>query len=148
MAHFAELKRETDPFDNTKTNLVVQRVVVVSNEHVPSDEHVDGEAWCIRFFGPHTTWKQTSYNRHFRKKYAGIGDTYDEAKNKFLQKQPFASWSLAACDVWHAPVTHPTGDPAEYVVIWDEDNRQWRGIKRSDESNWNWDASGLTWVSA
>ena len=28
MAHFAELKEETDQFDSSKTNLVVQRVVV------------------------------------------------------------------------------------------------------------------------
>ena len=40
MAHFAEL-------DN---NNVVLRVVVVGNDCVPSDEHVDGETWCINFF--------------------------------------------------------------------------------------------------
>ena len=50
MAHFAELKKETDPTGFTTDKLfVIQRVVVVSNEHVPIDEHVDGEAWCIRF---------------------------------------------------------------------------------------------------
>ena len=32
MAHFAELKQETDQFDDSKTNLVVQRVVVVAND--------------------------------------------------------------------------------------------------------------------
>ena len=39
MAHFAEL-------DN---NNKVLRVVVVGNDCVPSDEHVDGETWCINF---------------------------------------------------------------------------------------------------
>jgi hypothetical protein len=38
MAHFAELKQETDPFDSSKTNWVVKRVIVVDNTHVPSDE--------------------------------------------------------------------------------------------------------------
>ena len=64
MAHFAELKQETDPFDSSKTNWVVKRVIVVDNAHVPSDEHVDGETWCKNFFGSNTTWKQTSYNNN------------------------------------------------------------------------------------
>ena len=50
MAHFAELEEKTDSFDNTKTNLVVKRVIVVDNKHVESDEHVGGENWCSTFF--------------------------------------------------------------------------------------------------
>ena len=97
MAHFAEL-------DN---NNKVLRVVVVGNDCVPSDEHVDGETWCINFFKG-GTWKQTSYNHNFRKQYAGIGYTYDAAKNKFISPQPHASWALDANDDWQAPVTYPT----------------------------------------
>jgi len=153
MAHFAEIKQITDPTGLTTDKLwVVQRVVVVSNEHVPSNEHVDGETWCIKFFGPHTTWKQTSYNNNFRKHYAGIGSIYDYAKNKFIGQQPFASWSLDANDDWQAPVTHPREADAQhgidYRIEWDEANTKWTGIKRSDKSNSNWDASSLTWVSA
>jgi len=149
MAHFAEIKQVTDPTGFTSDkHWVVQRVVVVSNEHVPSDEHVDGETWCIRFFGPQTTWKQTSYNHNFRKRYAGIGHIYDYDKNKFLAPQPFASWSLNASDDWEAPVTYPTGDQSDYRITWDEAGQQWTAEKRSDQSNWNWDASALAWVSA
>ena len=155
MAHFAELKKETDPTGFTTDKLfVIQRVVVVSNEHVPIDEHVDGEAWCIRFFGLHTTWKQTSYNDNFRKQYAGIGDTYDYAKNKFILKQPYASWSLDANDDWKSSVTYPTiktyGDPAKsYVINWDEPNLRWTAKDAEDPQNsFNWDSSGLAWVSA
>ena len=97
MAHFAEL-------DN---NNKVLRVVVVGNDCVPSDEHVDGETWCINFFKS-GIWKQTSYNNNFRKQYAGIGYTYDAAKNKFISPQPYASWALDANDDWQAPVTYPT----------------------------------------
>ena len=32
MAHFAEIKQETDEFDSSKQNWVVQRVVVVGND--------------------------------------------------------------------------------------------------------------------
>ena len=148
MAHFAELESKIDPTGFTNdTHLVVKRVVVVDNAHVPSDEHVDGETWCKNFFGQDTTWKQTSYNHNFRKHYAGIGNVYDAAKNKFLGSQPFASWSLDANDDWEAPVTYPT-DTVGYETKWDEANTKWTGIKRSDKSNWNWDASSLTWVSA
>jgi len=146
MAHFAELESKTDPTGFTSdTHLVVKRVIVVGNEHVESDEHVSGENWCSTFFGG-GTWKQTSYNHNFRKKYAGIGDIYNSSKNKFLGQQPYASWSLDANDDWQAPVTFPT-DSADYNISWDEHNQKWIGVKKSDESNWNWDASGLTWVS-
>jgi hypothetical protein len=38
MAHFAELESKTDPTGFTSdTHLVVKKVVVVDNEHVPSD---------------------------------------------------------------------------------------------------------------
>ena len=79
MAHFAELKLETDKFDSSKQNWVVQRVVVVGNDISTAagplgenDMHVDGETWCVNFFKG-GTWKQTSYNNNFRKQYAGIG---------------------------------------------------------------------------
>jgi hypothetical protein len=152
MAHFAELESKVDPTGHTAdTHLIVKRVVVVDNAHVESDEHASGENWCSTFFGG-GNWKQTSYNHNFRKKYAGVGDVYDSAKNKFLSPQPFASWSLNASDDWEAPVAHPRNAAAEhdqnYTISWDEDNQRWSGVKSSDQSNWNWDASGLTWVSA
>ena len=148
MAHFAELKQKTDPTGFTSDkHWIVERVIVVDNKHVPGDEHVDGETWCKNFFGEATVWKQTSYNHNFRKQYAGVGCIYDYDKNKFLGPQPFASWSLDANDDWQAPVTYPT-DTVDHVISWDEDNQQWTGLKRSDQSNWIWDASALAWVSA
>jgi len=153
MAHFAEL-------DN---NNVVLRVVVVGNDCVPSDEHIDGETWCINFFKG-GIWKQTSYNHNFRKQYAGMGFTYDAAKNKFISPQPHDSWALDANDDWQAPITYPTvKDDGEetpswvYVIKWNEtkynaDNTTgWEATKSNDESEtptkYNWDASALAWVS-
>ena len=96
MAHFAELKTKPDPTGfTTDTHQVVERVVVVGNDCVPSDMHVDGETWCINFFNG-GIWKQTSYNNNFRKQYAGMGMVYDPVKDKFLAQQPHASWSLNA----------------------------------------------------
>ena len=151
MAHFAELIQKTDPTGHTSDKLwVVERVVVVGNEHAPVDEGPEGENWCSTFFGG-GTWKQTSYNHNFRKMYAGKGYTYDFDKNVFLYPQPYASWSLDDNNDWKAPVANPTnkGPDAEnpYDVSWDEDNQRWIA-KDKDDNNFIWDASGLAWVSA
>ena len=158
MAHFAELKAMTDPTGFTSdSHQVVQRVVVVGNDCVPSDMHVDGETWCINFFKG-GIWKQTSYNHNFRKQYAGIGMIYDPVKDKFLVQQPFASWSLDSNDDWQAPITYPSiieeGD-VRYFINWNEDKYQadntkgWEATKSNDDAetktvyNWN----GSAWVS-
>ena len=77
--------------------------------------------------------KRTSYNtignKHlggktpFRKNYAGIGYTYDYARDAFIPPQPFKSWSLDenTCQ-WKAPVEIPSGDKS---YSWDEDNKTW-----------------------
>ena len=90
MAHFAELNSSNE----------VLRVIVVSNDDVNAnggDQHADAEAF-VKTIVPHSTggvvWKQCSYNNNFRKQYAGKGFTYDPSKNKFIQPQPYASWSL------------------------------------------------------
>ena len=169
MAHFAELKAMTDPTGFTSdSHQVVQRVVVVGND-IPAgdgilgnnDMHQDGETWCINFFGG-GIWKQTSYNNNFRKQYAGIGMVYDPAKDKYLNPQPFASWSLDDNDDWQPPIAHPTivddqQDPVVWVyyISWNEDKYNadnttgWEAVKSNDESetptkyNWN----GTAWVS-
>ena len=148
MAHFAELKSMTDPTGFTSdTHQVVQRVVVVVNDEVPSDMHVDGETWCSNFFKG-GSWKQTSYNHNFRKQYAGIGYVYNSSKDKFLGPQPYKSRSLDGNDDWQAPVTYPT-DTTDKKISWDEPNLRWIATDFSDPvNNFNWDASTLAWVSA
>ena len=127
MAHFAELESKTDPTGFTSdTHLIVKRVVVVGNDCVPSDEHADGETWCVNFFGG-GTWKQTSYNNNFRKQYAGIGMRYDASKNKFISRQPYKSWSLDGNNDWQAPITYPSttsGSGFFYRISWNETKYQ------------------------
>ena len=169
MAHFAELESKTDPTGFTSdTHQIVKRVVVIGND-IPAnggtlennDMHVDGETWCVNFFGG-GTWKQTSYNHNFRKQYAGIGYRYDASKNKFITPQPYESWSLDASDDWQAPISYPTiiNDGQEpvvwaYNISWNDTKYQadntkgWEATKSNDESetptkyNWN----GTAWVS-
>ena len=144
MAHFAELN----------DNKVVTRVVVIGND-IPAnggtlednDMHIDGEKFCIKLFKG-GIWKQTSYNNNFRKQYAGIGYTYDAAKNKFISPQPHDSWTLDANDDWQAPVTYPT-DITEKRISWDEENLRWIAKDFQDPiNNFNWDPATLAWVSA
>ena len=154
MAHFAELESQTDPTGFTSdTHLVVKRVVVVGNDEVPSDEHADGETWCVNFFGG-GTWKQTSYNNNFRKQYAGEGMIYDASKNKFLGVQPYTSWALDSDDDWQAPITFPSttsGSGFTYFIVWNEtkynadNNTGWEATKSNDDAEtqtvYDWDGS-------
>ena len=158
MAHFAELESKTDPTGFTSdTHLVVKRVVVVDNGVVPSDEHVDGETWCINFFKG-GIWKQTSYNANFRKQYAGIGYVYDPVKDKFIGQQPFASWSLDDNDDWQSPITYPStesGSGFAYMIRWNEtkyqadNNTGWEATKSNDtaETPTIYDWNGSAWTS-
>jgi hypothetical protein len=79
MAHFAKIE-----------NNVVTQVIVVDNKDTADasgveKEHI-GAAFCERLLGG--TWKQTSYNGNFRKNYAGIGYSFDEARNAFIPPKP------------------------------------------------------------
>ena len=149
MAHFAELNSSNE----------VLQVIVISNDDVDSHGgELSSEAETfVASIVPHsedgTAWKQTSYNNNFRKHYAGIGDTYDVSKDKFILPQPYASWSLDANDDWVAPVTYPTIteiDSNLVIITWNEDNQKWLGKTFTGDdletiTNYEWDATNLQW---
>ena len=149
MAHFASLD----------INNKVLQVVVISNEDVDAnggDQSAEAEtfvATIVPFVPFGGAWKQTSYNNNFRKQYAGIGFSYDATKDKFIEPQPYSSWSLDASDDWKAPVTVPnvTEISSNSVQItWDEDNQKWLGKTYTGDdnqtiTNYQWDASSLAW---
>jgi hypothetical protein len=70
MAHFAEI----DPNGGT-----VLRVLVV-----PDEQEHRGQDFLANELGLGGVWIQTSYNANIRKKYAGIGDTYDANRDAFI----------------------------------------------------------------
>lgn len=78
MAHFAEL-------DN---NNKVLRVIVVSSDDIKDKNGQEneeiGKLFLQNIYGEDTKWVQTSYSARIRKKYAGIGDTYDESLDEFI----------------------------------------------------------------
>lgn len=119
MAHFAQLDE----------NNIVTQVIVVSNDDCLDANSVESEevgiAFCKSLFGQETIWKQTSYNRKFRRLYAGIGYTYLEQLDVFVGLKPYPSWLLdMSFGVWVAPIAKPV-EPEGYVAVWDEQDQQW-----------------------
>lgn len=95
MAHFAKIEND-----------VVVQVIVVDNKDTADANGVEkeyiGAAFCERLLGG--TWKQTSYNGNFRKNYAGLGYTYDAARDAFIPPKPSDDATLdeATCQ-WIVP---------------------------------------------
>lgn len=119
MAHFAEIG----------LNNKVLRVIVVNNDELLDENETEVEQkgidFCRNLFGG--TWIQTSYNKNFRKNFAGVGYTYDSDRDAFIPIKPFDSWILDedTCN-WKAPVDYPT-DGSSYS--WDEENLAWVNSK-------------------
>ena len=118
MAHFAKV-----------VNGTVEQVIVAEPEFF--DTFVDSSPG---------EWIQTSYNTrggvHYnpetgepdggvalRKNYAGIGFTYDAAKDAFIPPKPYNSWNLneETC-LWEAPVAYPEDGN---MYTWNEDTTTW-----------------------
>jgi hypothetical protein len=119
MAHFARINE----------NNIVDEIIVIDNEDCqnldfPESESVGQE--FITSIGLSGNWKQTSYNANFRKKYAGIGDTFDETRDAFITSKPFTSWILneETC-VWEAPIERPSDGK---FYRWSEDEQSWEEV--------------------
>lgn len=109
-------------------NNIVTEVITGKDE---GQDGIDWEQWYGEFRGQ--VCKRTSYNTSggvhmsggtpFRKNYAGIGYTFDEARDAFIPPKPFASWVLNedTC-LWEAPVAHPNDGK---FYSWDEEAGNW-----------------------
>jgi hypothetical protein len=95
---------------------------VVVTVFVGRDDVVEGVADWETYYAPAGfTVKQTSYTGEFRFNYAGVGYSYDSARDAFIPPAPFPSWTLdeATCQ-WVAPTPKPDGD-----YVWDEQAGDW-----------------------
>lgn len=87
------------------------------------------------------TCLRTSYNTYggvhreggtpFRKNYAGIGYSYDWARDAFIPPKPYNSWTLNedTC-LWEPPVPAPEAyynesEDRYYEYVWNEDTLSW-----------------------
>lgn len=159
MASFAKLD---------SNNIIIEVHSVHDNELMV--DGVENEQKGIDFlnnlFKTNDNWKQTSSNNNFRKQFAGIGYTYDAAKDKFIAPPRYNSWSLDSNDDWGPPIPYPSvkDDGADPVVwawgyYWNEnvyqaDNTKgWKarksnvdGSPHSDTATYDW--NGTAWVSS
>jgi hypothetical protein len=122
MAHFATINESN----------IVTNVEAIVNDVILDGDGVEQEQLGIDFltslYGT-GNYKKTSYNNNFRKQFAGIGFTYDAAKDKFIQPQPYPSWALDGSDDWQAPVAYPADGNEDKVYRWDEDTTNWVEIE-------------------
>ena len=65
----------------------------------------------------------TDQSKALRKNFAGIGYSYDSARDAFIPPKPFNSWTLneTTC-LWEAPVAYPTDSQ---IYDWNERNQTW-----------------------
>jgi len=105
VSHFAKI-------DN---NNIVTDVIVAEQDFINSG--VVGDSFL---------WIQTSYNKNFRKNFAGIGYTYDKTRDAFIPPQPYPSWTLNedTC-LWECPVAYPDDGK---MYNWNETDKQWDEI--------------------
>ena len=101
MSHFAKLN-----------NNIVTEIIVSEQDFINSGA-----------VGDSFLWVQTSYSGSFRKNYAGVGHTYDKAKDAFIAPKPYPSWVLVedTCQ-WEAPTAMPSDGKA---YEWDEKTTTW-----------------------
>jgi len=117
MAHFAKIG-----IDNT-----VLEVLVVNNVDCMTPQGEEKEEIGVEFLKKltgHESWKQTSYNGSFRKRYAGHGYTYNSELDAFVPPKPYASWTLDNdTAAWKPPTPMPTTEGKTYT--WNESTLSW-----------------------
>ena len=117
MAHFAKIG-----IDNT-----VLEVLVVNNVDCMTPQGEEREEIGVEFLKKltgHESWKQTSYNGSFRKRYAGHGYTYNSELDAFVPPKPYASWTLDnVTAAWIPPTPMPTTEGKVYT--WNESTLSW-----------------------
>ena len=123
MAHFAKLDE----------NNIVTQVIVVDNKHIFDvhsglEDEILGVAFCKKLLGGN--WKQTSYNGNIRRRYAGVGYSYNAALDAFVPPQPHASWTLDNDTAdWVSPLGAAPALTEEQLAagsyyLWDEEAYQ------------------------
>ena len=148
MGHFAIVNADKE----------VVEVITGANEE---DQVPEGFSSWEEYYAQHKpscTVVRTSYNTYggvhtnggtpLRGNYATKGGIYDDVNDVFIQKQPYASWTLDSSYRWQAPVTEPALYQTFNTNHWDEDNLRWVADDNEDpQGKHRWDASALAWVA-
>ena len=124
MAYFAKIENNTV----TEVISINNDVLNEPNLHFPDTEPI-GQYFIKNILMFDGLWKQTSYNGNFRKRYAGIGYTYNSVLDVFIPKKRYPSWVIntETCD-WQAPISYPNDG---YNYYWDEEKQEWIRVNLS-----------------
>ena len=127
MAHFAKLG----------TGNIIEKIIVINNSVITDNNGNEveqlGVDYINKLYNTRDVWKQTSNNGNFRKRYAGIGYTYDQQRDAFIAPKPFNSWILneTTCN-WESPVAKPTTELEDNQYYnWNELTKSWDIITES-----------------
>jgi hypothetical protein len=129
MAHYARVNSEN----------IVTYVTPIPNEMITDENGVEHEEWALTHLystipdSVNDRWIQTSYNNNFRKRYAGLGYTWDEVRNAFIPPKPYASWTFDEQTLdWEPPIPMPQiSDPPDSngpFYIWNEEIGNWQSV--------------------
>jgi hypothetical protein len=127
MAHFAQLDE----------NNIVLQIIVVNNEELLDENGNEieqkGIDFCHSLLGGN--WKQTSYNRKIRGKFAGIGMFYDQDRDVFRYlnaPEGNPSFVLNNNGDWVPPIPYPSDsvinneEPQKTkIYTWNEETLSW-----------------------
>tara|TARA_R100000687_G_scaffold73903_1_gene64690 strand:+ start:124 stop:573 length:450 start_codon:yes stop_codon:yes gene_type:complete len=142
MAHFAKIGM----------NGKVIAVHVVDNANLLNADNVEDERVGQQYLETHSNWPaqmwiQTSYNTSggihknggtpLRGNYAGIGQTWDEDNNIFINKKPYPSWVLNTTTAdWHSPIGDAPALTEEQLSQGKAGTHYW---------DYDWNEGGQSW---
>lgn len=114
MGHFAKVGADN----------IVKEVIVAEWDFLDANPQLlgEGDRWIRTSYNTFAGEHVLDTNTPLRKNYAGIGFSYDPARDAFIPPKPFESWVLneESCQ-WEAPTPCP-GDNYE----WDEVTFSWQ----------------------
>jgi len=147
--HFAEID---------KNNKVIR--VVVACEIDVANNGGDQSVQAATHFGTvcplspdGVAWVQTSKDKSFRRKFAGVGDTFNEESNVFYSDSSYPSWTMDSDFNWNPPVARPTTDEnpinsQPVIYDWNEADQKWSGFSYDNDSyraNFDWNPATSAW---
>lgn len=125
MAHYARVNSDN----------IVTYVTPIPNSMITDENGIEHEDRAIDHLNATVPtsdgdrWIQTSYNNNFRVRYAGLGYTWDEERNAFIEPKPFESWNFNTETLsWDPPVPMPEVIDGTVGYVWDEDIVNWRSV--------------------
>ena len=128
MSHFAKVN-----------NGIVEQVIVAEEDFFATFVDTSPGQWIQtsyntrggKHYNPETGELSADQTKALRKNYAGIGFTYDAAKDAFIPPKPFNSWLLDedTC-LWNAPVAYPDDGG---LYRWNEETTSWDAVPEAGE---------------